>query len=126
MAVVTITADEPRSIKAIEIAAGASQWLRVRDQHTDELAYGIPSRCQPGRYWLVTPSSCDCPDFRKFGLSDLRIGMNGEHHPCKHILAVRLYHELIKAERERARPAPRRKHLAAVPRYDDVFSRFED
>ena len=120
MPAVVISADQPRSIKAIEIAAGASQWLRIRDQRTGELAYGIPSQCFPGRYFLVTPTSCDCPDFEHHGLRDLRIGMEGEHSLCKHIIAVRLYHELLRAEQERKSPARRRQHLTVVSRYDVI------
>jgi hypothetical protein len=70
---ITITAHEPRSIKAIEIAAGASQWLRCRTADGCQ-AYGVPSQCQPGRHYLVTLETCDCPDFQRNGLST---GTNG-------------------------------------------------
>jgi hypothetical protein len=108
---ITINADDPRTIHAIELAADAGQWLTCRTQFGDE-AYGIPSQSQPGRYYLVTGTTCDCPDFRRHGLSPARLGQAGEHRPCKHILAVRLHRELVKAMQ-----APmRRGHLTVVPR----------
>jgi hypothetical protein len=109
---ITISSEDPRSIKAIDIAAGARQWLKchIRD---GQKAFGVPSQCQPGRYYLVTCQSCDCTDFRRNGLSGARRGHSGEHRPCKHILAVRLYCELAKAQQ--ARPGSRRRcHLAVV------------
>lgn len=130
---ITISSEDPRSIKAIEIAAGAGQWLKCRIAG-GEKAYGVPSQCQPGRYYLVTNSTCDCQDFRRHGLSGARIGHTGEHRPCKHILAVRLHCELAKAQQ--ARPAPRRRgHLSVVrpaldartlvlaAKYDDIYGK---
>jgi len=88
---VTISADEPRSVRAVELAAGASSWLRVRTPDGRPLAYGVPSRTSAGRYWLVDQQRCECPDFA--------------YHagPCAHVLAVRLHCELV-----RAQSAPRR------------------
>ena len=47
---ITISAEDLRSIKAVEIAAGAGQWLRCRtaDGHK---AYGVPSQHTTGRYY---------------------------------------------------------------------------
>lgn len=107
---ITISSNDPRIIKAIEIAAGANQWLKCRT--TDgQKAYGVPSQCTPGRYYLVTCSSCDCPDFQRHGLTGARIGRAGEHRVCKHVLAVRLHCELAKAEQQQPR---RRGHLSVV------------
>jgi hypothetical protein len=52
---VTIDAQDPRSIHAVEIAAGAGQWLKCRTAD-GEVAWGVPSQCpqKPGRYYLVT------------------------------------------------------------------------
>lgn len=124
---ITISAEDPRSIKAIQIAAGAAQWLRCHSTEGAK-AYGIPSQCQPGRYYLATCSSCDCPDFQRDGLSGAPIGQAGDHRPCKHILAIRLHCELAKAQQQ-TRPATRRRgHLSVVEanaqRYDDIFNRF--
>jgi hypothetical protein len=104
---ITISSEDPRTIKALEIAAGAAQWLKCR-LRDGRKAFGVPSQCTPGRYYLVTCSSCDCPDFQRNGLAEARIGLPGEHRPCKHVLAVRLYRELVKAQ-----PA-RRRHLRVV------------
>jgi hypothetical protein len=61
---ITISAEDIRSIKAVEIAAGAGKWLRCRtaDGHK---AYGVPSQCEPGRYHLVTQTSCSCEDAKR-------------------------------------------------------------
>jgi hypothetical protein len=97
---ILISADDPRSIKALEIAAGASSWLKLRSLHTGEVGYGVPSQCptKPGLYYLVTTSSCTCEDFKRTGLSSPRIGQVGEHGLCKHARAVLLHLELVKAQ----------------------------
>jgi hypothetical protein len=94
---ITISSDDPRSIKAIEIAAGAAQWLRCRTAAGD-LAFGVPSQCErkPGVYYIVTAQWCDCHDFQHHGQAGL-------HSPCKHVLAVRLHDELVRAQRSRSK-----------------------
>ena len=129
----TISADDPRSINAIEIAAGASQWLKCRTAD-GALAFGIPSQCKQanGRFYIVDGQTCDCEDFKRNGLSPDRRGEEGYHGPCKHILAVRLYCEMQTTMRMRAQPRRRRGHLELLPspiaqpaqRYDDVFDAF--
>jgi len=128
---ISISAEDPRSIKAISIAAGARQWLKC---HTADgaKAYGIPSTCQPGRFYLVTSEACDCEDFKRHGLTPGRVGVTGLHTACKHVLAVRLHCELAKAQH--AQPKPRHLRLRLVAsaaetarlanRYSDIFSRF--
>lgn len=108
---VTISAEDPRTIKAISIAAGAGQWLKCH-MRDGQKAFGVPSQCQPGRYYLVTGSSCDCPDFRRNGLSGTRLGHAGEHRACKHVLAVRLHCELVKAQQ--SHPTAQRRGLSTV------------
>ena len=49
---ITITAENPRSIRAIEIAAGASQWLKCHTRDGRKV-YGVPSRSKSGLYHLV-------------------------------------------------------------------------
>lgn len=102
---ITISSEDPRSIKAVEIAAGAAQWLkcRTRDGHK---AFGVPSQCTPGHYYLVDCQSCTCQDFQRNGLSHARRGQTGVHLPCKHVLAVRLHRELAKAQQSRPRRSP--------------------
>jgi len=109
----TISADDPRTIRAIEIAAGADHWLRYRDGDGQE-AFGVPSQAEPGRRYFVTPWSCDCADFRQNDLLD----QAAEPRACKHVLAVRLYRELVRAQAQQ--PARhRRGHLSLVPRSDE-------
>lgn len=122
---VTIDAEDPRSIKALQIAAGASQWLKVRTVD-GEVAFGIPSQCErkAGRYYVVTAEQCDCEDFKREGLRRGRIGEAGFHGPCKHVRAVQLYDELVRAQQSQ----PKRRQLQPVPTaadYDRIFSRFE-
>ena len=95
---ITISADDPRSIKAIAIAAGAGQWLKVHGKDGRK-AYGI--RSSRGDRYLVTQGSCDCTDFQRNGLSSSRLGQTGEHRPCKHVLAVRLHCELVRGQEQR-------------------------
>src|SRR5258708_5631946 len=96
---ITINADDPRDVKALEIAAAAGQWLKVRSID-GELAFGIPSQCRAkdGRYYVVTAASCDCEDFNRQGPGRGRIADAGMHGPCKHVRAVQLHAELVKAQ----------------------------
>ena len=113
MAHVTISSDDPRSIKALEIAAGAGQWLRCRT-HDGRTVFGVPSQSREGVYYLVDGERCTCHDFKHNGLSRPRLGATGLHAPCKHLLAVRLYCELVRAQN--ARPLDRRRRrLRVVP-----------
>lgn len=115
---ITISADDPRTIRAIEIAAEADQWLRWRTADGYE-AYGVPSQTRADQYYVVTQSSCDCPDFRRNALGDAPENHVSDDEPyaCKHILAVRLHDELVRAqEYEPSRSAPRRRgHLRLLP-----------
>jgi SWIM zinc finger len=94
---VTISETDPRSIKAIEIAAGAAQWLKCRlaDGHK---AYGVPSQQTPGQYHVADCRACSCPDFRR------------RHDACKHVLAVRLHCALARSQQAQQR----RQHLRLV------------
>ena len=111
---VTINADDPRTIHAIEIAAEANHWLSGHNSQGDEV-FGVPSQQDPRRYYIVTRTSCDCPDFRNHAAAS-------DGQPCKHVLAVRLHQELLRAERSGASrrdaspaEARRRRHLSVVP-----------
>jgi len=131
----TIDATDFRSIRAIEIAGDSGQWLKCVDTTTGETFYGVPSQCKSkaGLYYRVTLTSCDCEDFKRHGLSEVRIGQSGEHGLCKHVRAVRLRAELAEAAQDRA-PSGRRRHLHLVPnptsaqlaqRYSEIFKRFD-
>ena len=110
----TISADDPRTIRAIEIAAEAEYWLGGRTRDGEEV-FGVPSQCDPNHYYIVTRSSCDCPDFVHLA------GETGGEHTCKHMLAVRLHRELVRAQHlpsprpAAARAVPGRGHLSLVP-----------
>ena len=99
----TISADDPRSIRALEIAADADQWLIGPEAADGDAVYGVPSQSEAGRYYTVTRSSCDCPDFRQHGEDETE-------RACKHMLAVRLYRELLRAH---LRPPRRRLNRAS-------------
>ena len=105
---ITISADDPRTIKAIEIAADADQWVAC---HTPdgEAAYRVPSQGQLGRFYVVSESRCDCLDFQQ--------GEGGDHRACKHVLAVRLHNELKRAVLRHAglRTQRRGDHLRLLP-----------
>jgi hypothetical protein len=112
MAVVTFTisADDPKSIRAVELAAEADLWLTGRNRAGEDV-YGVPSQADPSHYYIVTSASCDCPDYAHTSTA------------CKHMLAVRLHRELVRAQQRRTQPArtradpPRsRGHLSVVPR----------
>jgi hypothetical protein len=109
---ITISADDPRTIKALEIAATAGQWLKCRTRDGQK-AYGVPSQCSADVYYLVDSQLCTCADFKRNGLSGARIGQVGEHRVCKHVLAVRLHCELVKAQ-ESVRPSRRRGRFSVV------------
>jgi hypothetical protein len=103
---VTISADDPRSIRAVEIAAEAERWRRWHTPEGEE-AFGVPSQTQPGRLYMVTTHTCECPDF----LRAADTHAPGEPRVCKHILAVRLYCELVRAQQPNVAP---RRHLRVV------------
>jgi hypothetical protein len=114
---ITISADDPRTIRAIEIAARADQWRVLRQPDGDE-AYMVPSQSDPDRVYLVTRASCDCLDFRRTDPATAAPRLEGEQRACKHMLAVRLYQELVRAAQAlQPRPiAPRQRgHLRLVP-----------
>jgi len=114
----TISADDPRTIRALEIAAEADQWLKGHNRQGEDV-FGVPSQTDPRHYYIVTRSSCDCPDFRRIGSPAARPdeAEADEHRACKHILAVRLHTELVKAQQHQVRqPGSRRRaHLSVVP-----------
>ncbi len=81
---ITTSDTDPRSIKAIEIAAGASSWLKCRTIDGQK-AYAVPSQRTPAHYHLVDCQRCSCPDYQR------------RQQACKHVLAVRLHVTLARA-----------------------------
>jgi len=94
MTSVTISADDARSIRAVELAAEAGQWIRIHS-NDGRKSFGIRSSRDRNHVYLVTQASCTC------GYGEWHGGES-----CKHQLAVRLYCELVKAQE--ARPARRK------------------
>jgi len=115
---ITISADDPRSIRAIEIAAEADKWLMYRNVGGQQV-FGVPSQSEPRRYYVVTLSSCDCADFERNALMVMPSAEAKELRACKHVLAVRLHCELVRAQQlqpGRATTTERRRgHLRLVP-----------
>ncbi len=68
---ITISSQDPRSIKAVEIAADAGQWLKCRTRDGRKL-YGVRSQTNPHVCYLVDCQSCTCQDFQR------------HQAPCKH------------------------------------------
>jgi hypothetical protein len=112
---ITISADDPRSIRAIELAADAGKWRRTHTADGQD-AFGVPSQSEAGRYYVVTRSTCTCADFLRGGTAPAPEDDAGAPRACKHILAVRLHQELVKAQQHEPAPTPqgRRGHLSVV------------
>jgi len=66
-------------------------WLKVRVRGTGAEAFGIESLSDPNRFYLCDGERCTCPDYRFHGLSGLRIGRDGAHIPCSHLIAVQRF-----------------------------------
>lgn len=118
--IITISAEDSRSIRALEIAATADKWIRCTAREGRSLL-GIPSQCREGAYYLVDVNNgvCDCQDFRRNGLTSVRVGVTALHGACKHLRAALLHQELVKAA-QNTRPKRRGLHIVeAVRRFDN-------
>jgi hypothetical protein len=71
---VTLSTDNPRSLKALQLTAGAEDWLALPGG-----GFGIPSQRNDGAFYAADCTSCSCPDFQY------------RRETCKHQLAIRLY-----------------------------------
>ncbi len=92
---------ETRIDRAIQIYAGAGEWLRAVDAEGRFCYYLVPATGAPGRVWRTSADSCDCPDAEYRGVV------------CKHQWAVRLHEAALeersdKQARARARAEARR------------------
>jgi SWIM zinc finger len=83
-----ISRTDPRSIKAVEIAAGAGQWLKCHTRDGSK-RYGVPSQSAAGLHYLADCHTCTCQDFAR------------RQQPCKHVLAVRLHVAGVRAQQTR-------------------------
>ncbi len=90
----TVCPTDVRAVKALEIAATADRWLRVRVSD-GQIAYAIPSQFKPGLGYVVDVDGCTCPDFER------------RQEACKHIQAVRLHCERLSQPAPRVAPQPR-------------------
>ena len=95
MAPLAATTRDPRTSKALELAASAGQWLRLTDRATGRRAYGIHG-------YAVTRETCTCPDSRHRGTV------------CKHRLAVAIVCEAAQAVEANARRAAHQAELRAA------------
>ena len=97
---VTISPDDPRSVRALAVLATADRWVKG---HTRD---GRPFFVVPGSngrvYWTDT-RDCTCPDRRQ------------RDETCKHIRAVRLWALQPRATAPAPKPAPA--SAAELPRY---------
>ena len=69
---------EQRTTRALDIAAGAGQWIRMTDRETGGRSYGIRSS-DGRRLYRVTVHGCTCPDRGARGVT------------CKHMRAARAF-----------------------------------
>jgi hypothetical protein len=74
---ITISTENPRSLKALQLTAGAADWLTLPGG-----GFGIPSQRHDGAFYAADSSTCTCPDATYRSTSS---------DPCKHVLAVRLH-----------------------------------
>jgi predicted nucleic acid-binding Zn finger protein len=87
---ITISSEDPRSLKAIEIATEAGQWAKCRTRDGRKL-YAVPSQHDANVRYLADLNTCTCPDFQR------------RQQACKHLLAIRLHCALIQVQAQRRR-----------------------
>jgi len=80
----TIDLADPRTQRAIYIAADAGQWIRCTRRDGQTL-FGIPSSKDSDKHYFATADFCTCPD-RTYRVSE-----------CKHMTAVRIHEALAAA-----------------------------
>jgi len=69
---------EQRTIRGLDIAAGAGQWIKITDRETGGRSYGVRSG-DGSRLYNVSSNGCTCPDRGARGVT------------CKHMRAVRAF-----------------------------------
>ena len=100
MAPFAATTRDPRTSKALELAAQAGGWLRMTDRD-GRCFYGI--RSSDGRHIYYTrQDGCTCPDARHRGVT------------CKHQVAVRIVCEAAQAVEANTRRAAQQAELRAA------------
>jgi uncharacterized Zn finger protein len=87
---ITISSEDPRSLKAVAIAAETGQWAKCRTRDGQKL-YAVPSQQDASVRYLADTRSCTCPDFQR------------RQQACKHVLAIRLHCALVQVHAQRRR-----------------------
>ena len=88
---VTISPDDPRSVRALAVLAQAPRWTKGHTR--DGRAFFVVPGSKGRIYWTDT-RACTCPDARERGVA------------CKHVLAVRMWTLAHKGEAPAATSAP--------------------
>lgn len=98
----TITTEDPRTVKALAALERAGQWLKVRDADGRALAYGIPSATTIGLYHFANSTQCTCPD-------------HARGHHCWHSRAVAMHVAAARLQPKAKRQSP----VLTMVRHDD-------
>lgn len=94
---------EPRSLKALQVAASAGDWVRLVGR-----SFAIPSQSDPRQVYVTSADTCQCRD--------------SERHPeriCKHSIAVNIVLALIETQ---ADPKPQPSRFATMST-EELFRR---
>ena len=108
---ITVSTDDPRSLKALEVLAIAHHWTRAHRKDDRRPFFVIPG--SQGRVHWTDTHDCTCPDHQQ------------RRAVCKHVIAVRLW---TAREKGRAQQQPRRPRLdparvAELSRqYEEMFA----
>ena len=84
---ITVSTADPRSLKALELLAGAERWVRGHRKADGRSFYAVPSQTTDAVY-MVDTRECTCPDFQR------------RQQPCKHVIACRLHVARLKAAQQ--------------------------
>jgi len=109
---ITVSTDQPRTVKALAVLAGADRWIKAHRKSDGSPAFIIPGN--DGRVYLVDQTSCSCPDATARGVV------------CKHQYAVRMRNAMMRAgvSAPAAAPVPRQSIVAtaaAASRYYEAL-----
>jgi len=109
---ITVSTDQPRTVKALAVLATADRWLRAHRKSDGSPAFIIPG--SNGRVYLVDQTSCSCPDATPRGVV------------CKHQYAVRMRNAMMRAGVSAPAAAAeanarRRQQSTAASRYYEVL-----
>lgn len=93
---IEVSAQNPRSVKALLIFAASHLW---QQGHTKDGRpfFGIPSCSEPGLFHMVDQRECTCQDFKRRG---------GVDAPCKHVIAVRFWFAAFQTGAVAPKPRP--------------------